>query len=266
MDRQTIAAGWLTLRPFTPADIPWVYEAFGGAAAGRTILIDRLKRSLNRDAMAREAHRGAAQTRAALITAGIDTLRESGFAAASARRIAARAGCNQALIFYHFGSVPDLLVAGLEDISTRRMAAYRELLDQAGTAAELVDSAREIVMTDLDEGHVTVLAEMISGAHSVPGLGDRIAACLAPWRSFAQEAVRDVLAASPVASLVPAEQAAHAVVAGILGLELLTSLDGDRASVRVLFDRARALAGLLDRLGPLAALLGLSAPEARNDD
>lgn len=26
MDRQTIAAGWLTLRPFTPDDIPWVYE------------------------------------------------------------------------------------------------------------------------------------------------------------------------------------------------------------------------------------------------
>jgi RimJ/RimL family protein N-acetyltransferase len=26
MDRQPIAAGWLTLRPFTPADIPWVYE------------------------------------------------------------------------------------------------------------------------------------------------------------------------------------------------------------------------------------------------
>jgi RimJ/RimL family protein N-acetyltransferase len=26
MDRQTLTAGWLTLRPFTPADIPWVYE------------------------------------------------------------------------------------------------------------------------------------------------------------------------------------------------------------------------------------------------
>jgi len=26
MDRQTIEAGWLTLRPFTRADIPWVYE------------------------------------------------------------------------------------------------------------------------------------------------------------------------------------------------------------------------------------------------
>jgi RimJ/RimL family protein N-acetyltransferase len=26
MDQQTIAAGWLTLRPFTRADIPWVYS------------------------------------------------------------------------------------------------------------------------------------------------------------------------------------------------------------------------------------------------
>jgi RimJ/RimL family protein N-acetyltransferase len=26
MDRQVIPAGWLTLRPFTPADIPWVYQ------------------------------------------------------------------------------------------------------------------------------------------------------------------------------------------------------------------------------------------------
>ena len=112
--------------------------------------------------------RSATDTRAALIAAAITTLRESGFAAASARRIAATAGCNQALIFYHFGSVPDLLVAALEDISTRRMAAYRGLLDRMGTVAELVDAAREIVLTDLDEGHVTVLVEMFSGAQSVP--------------------------------------------------------------------------------------------------
>ncbi|MBV9379508.1 MAG: TetR/AcrR family transcriptional regulator [Streptosporangiaceae bacterium] len=207
------------------------------------------------------AHRSAADTRAALIAGAIATLRGSGFAAASARRVAKQAGCNQALIFYHFGSVPDLLMAALEDISARRMAAYRGLLGHTGTLADLVDSAREIVMTDLDEGHVTVLVEMISGAQSVPGLGERIAACLAPWREFAEKAVRDVLAASPVASLVPAEQAAHAVVAGILGLELLASLDGDRAGVLALFDRARTLGALLDRLRPLAALLDLSAPK-----
>ncbi len=82
---------------------------------------------------------------------------------------------------------------------------------------------------------------MISGAHSVPGLGERVSACLAPWRSFAETAVRDVLASSPFGSLVPPAEVAHGVVAGLLGLELLASLDGDRASALALFDRARAV-------------------------
>jgi AcrR family transcriptional regulator len=195
--------------------------------------------------------RGTAETRAALIEGAIAALREVGFAGASSRQIAQRAGCNQALIFYHFGSVRDLLVAALEDISARRMTAYRGLLDRTGTLAELIDAARTVFVEDLDAGHVTVLVEMISGAQSVPGLGEQVAACLAPWRAFAEQAVRDVLAASPAASLVPARDVAHAVVAGILGLELLASLDGDRDSALALFDRARAVARLLDVFGGL---------------
>jgi len=199
-------------------------------------------------------------TRAALIAAAIDTLRESGFAAASARRIAARAGCNQALIFYHFGSITDLLLAALEDVSARRMGAYRELLDHSGTLGELIDGARVVFEADLDAGHVTVLVEMISGAQSVPELGERVSACLAPWRSFAESAVCDVLASSPLGSLMPPGEVAHAVVAGILGLEMLANLDGDRASALALFDRARALGGVLDGIRPLAALLNLPPP------
>lgn len=194
-------------------------------------------------------------TREALVEAAIAVLRESGFASASARRIAQRAGCNQALVFYHFGSVNDLLVAALEEVSARRLAAYRDLLDRTGTLAELIAGARSVFEADLDAGHVTVLTEMISGAQSVPGLGERVAACLAPWREFAADAVRDVLAGSPVARLLPAADAAHAVVAGILGLEMLASLDGDRAAALALFDRAQAVGDVLDRLRPLAGLL-----------
>ena len=199
----------------------------------------------------RDRSAAAAETRAALIDGAIATLREAGFAGASARQIAQRADCNQALIFYHFGSVRDLLVAALVDISGRRMTAYRGLLDHTGTLTELVDTARSIFEEDLDAGHVTVLVEMTNGAQSVPGLGEQVSACLAPWREVAQGAVRDVLAASPFASLIPAREVAHGVVAGILGLELLANLDGDRASALALFDRARALAGLLDLTGGL---------------
>jgi AcrR family transcriptional regulator len=215
-------------------------------------LSDRLNRTLKSD-----GSELVSDARSALIEAAIAVLRESGFAGASARRIAQRAGCNQALVFYHFGSVNDLLMAALEEVSARRMAAYRGLLDRTGSLTELIGAARTVFEADLDAGHVTVLTEMISGAQSVPGLGERVAACLAPWREFAATAVRDVLAASPVAQLLPAEEAAHAVVAGILGLEMLASLDGDRAAALALFDRAQALGDVLDRLRPLVALLDL---------
>ena len=204
-------------------------------------------------------------TRAALTEAAIAVLRESGFAGASARRIAQRAGCNQALVFYHFGSVNELLIAALEEVSARRMAAYRDLLDRSGTLAELIAGARAVFEADLDAGHVTVLTEMISGAQSVPGLGERVATVLSPWRDFAAEAVRGVLAASPVAQLLPAEEAAHAVVAGLLGLEMLANLDGDRAAALALFDRARAVADVLDRLRPVVALLDLGATRKREE-
>ncbi len=59
----------------------------------------------------------------------------------------------------------------------------------------------------------------------------------------------------PVAQLLPADEAAHAVVAGLLGLELLASLDGDRRPRWRCSDRAQALGDALDRLRPLAALL-----------
>jgi AcrR family transcriptional regulator len=70
----------------------------------------------------------SAEVKAALVAASIEALREAGFAGASAREIASRAGCSQALVFYHFGSVNDLLLAALDDVSARRMEAYRDPL------------------------------------------------------------------------------------------------------------------------------------------
>jgi AcrR family transcriptional regulator len=189
------------------------------------------------------------ETRAALVAGAIEALREVGFAGASAREIAGRADCNQALVFYHFGSVTELLLAALDDVSARRLAAYADIVDQASTLTDLIDSARAIFSEDLDAGHITVLVEMITGAQSTPGLGEQVAARLAPWRDFAESAVRKALVGSPVAPLLPAKELAHAVVAGFLGLELLASLDGNRAAALTLFDRARLIAGLLDLTG-----------------
>jgi len=99
------------------------------------------------------AKTGAANpTRRALVDAAIESLRFDGFAGASARAIATRAGVNPGLIFYHFGSVADLLLAGLEEVSARRMERYSAAVAAAATPSDLVAVATEIFREDLDEG------------------------------------------------------------------------------------------------------------------
>lgn len=186
------------------------------------------------------------ETRAALVGAAVSALRDVGFQGASAREIARRAGCNQSQVFYHFGSVADLLLAALDDVSDRRMESYRSALLEATTVRDLVDSAQAIVAGDLESGDLRVLVELVTHAQVVPGLGPEVERRLVPWHQLAEAAVRTALARVPLGALAPAADLADAVVAGLLGLELLDSLSPDRTRTRALFERARALAVLLD--------------------
>jgi AcrR family transcriptional regulator len=77
-----------------------------------------------RSGAARRPAARAEETRQALVSAAVQVLRQEGFAAATARTIASRAGCNQALVFYHFGSVVDLLLAALDAVSEERRRRY----------------------------------------------------------------------------------------------------------------------------------------------
>ena len=192
---------------------------------------------------------GAAETRAALIRGAIGALSDTGYAGASAREIARRAECNQALIFYHFGSVDGLLLAALDEVSAARLTKYQEAVQRSGTLSDLVKTARSVFEEDLDRGYVAVLAAMIAGAQSSPTLGAEVAVRLAPWREFAADSLRPFLASTPLAGMIRGEEIAHAIVALYLGLEMLASLDGDRAAALALLDRARRAASLLDVLG-----------------
>jgi AcrR family transcriptional regulator len=190
----------------------------------------------------------SAGTRSQLVDAAIETLKADGFAGSSARAIAERAGLNQGLIFYHFGSVANLLLAALDSVSARRMEQYGAAVDRVGSPSELVDVAMAIFREDLDAGHVAVLAEMIAGASSTPGLGAEVSARLGPWFAFAERAVATSVGGTPLGSVLPPGDVAYGIVALYLGMEMLTHLDGDRARALGLFTHARNLAGLLEAL------------------
>lgn len=195
---------------------------------------------------------GTEGTRQALVAAAVDALRDEGFSGASAREIARRAGCNQGLVFYHFGSVTNLLLAALDSVSAARRDRYQRAVAESRSLHSLVDVASSIFEEDLDAGYIAVLVEMIVGATSTPGLGPEVAARITPWRAFAADAVRGSLAESPFAGLIPPDEVAHAVVALYLGLEMLAHLDGDRAPALALFERARELSRLVDSLNGTA--------------
>ena len=191
------------------------------------------------------------ETRRRLIDAAVATLQREGFARSSARVIAERAQMNQGLIFYHFGSVTNLLLAALDDVSAKRLERYGAMVDGVDTPDELVDAAAAIFDEDLDAGYVTVLVEMIGGASSTPGLGPAVAERIRPWISFTENSMRGVLGDSPLAGLIPASDLAHAVVALYIGLEMLSHLEGDRSGARRLATHAKDLSRLASALtGP----------------
>src|SRR5688572_31369531 len=79
-----------------------------------------------------------------IVKAALETVREEGFAGASSRAIARRGGFNQALIFYHFGSLEGLLVAALRQTSEQRLARYRAAIGPIDTLEELVPAMADL--------------------------------------------------------------------------------------------------------------------------
>jgi AcrR family transcriptional regulator len=194
----------------------------------------------------------SANTRHALVDAAIETLKENGFSGASARAIAERAGLNQGLVFYHFGTVANLLLAALDAVSDDRMVRFSAAVENVSSPNELMVVAAQIFREDLDTGHVTVLVEMIAGASSTPGLGAEVATRIAPWITFTKDAIDQNFGDSPFATLLPADDVAYTIVALFLGLEMLTHLDGDRERALNIFGRAQQLVTMLGAFSAFA--------------
>jgi AcrR family transcriptional regulator len=181
-------------------------------------------------------------TKDRIVEAATATLKAHGYAGASARTIAAEGGFNQALIFYHFGSVRNALLAALDRTSAERMEAYRTAAADAADMPALVAVATRIYHEDLASGHIKVLAELIAGASSDPALGPEIVARIEPWIDFAREEIERVFEGTPLENLLPGGDLAYAIVAQFLGLELLTHLDGSTERAERLFQLSAGLA------------------------
>jgi AcrR family transcriptional regulator len=186
------------------------------------------------------------RTRERIVEAAIETLKTEGFAGASARAIARTGGFNQALVFYHFGSVNELLLAALDATSQTRMARYRDAVDGVENLGDLFRVATEIYAEDLDAGHIKVLAELMAASTTFPQLRTEIVASVEPWVRFTEEALTRHMEGSPFAQFLAPKDVAYAIVALYLGMEMLANLDDNRDRADAIFATGARFAALFE--------------------
>ncbi|WP_330453060.1 MULTISPECIES: TetR/AcrR family transcriptional regulator [unclassified Streptomyces] len=195
----------------------------------------------------------AEDTRTKLLTGALATLTEQGIAKTSARSIAATAGVNQALVFYHFGTVDDLLAAACRHGAEQRLATYRERLDGVRSLGELLAVARELNASERAGGHVAVLGQLLAGGQTQPRLAAATAAGLTLWTDEIERVLARVLADTPLSEFVDVGGLAKAASAAFVGLELYEGVDPDGAErALAALDQLAELAAALEGLGPVA--------------
>lgn len=198
----------------------------------------------------------SAETKERILAAAAATVRTEGYAGTSARTIAKAAGCNSALIFYHFGGVDPLLLAALDRSSEERMAAHSASVADVRTLEELVEAATAIYRADIEGGHITLFSELVGASIARPDLRKEIVDRAEPWIEFVEQTLERVIGGSPLAKLMPPRDLAYAAITFYLGVNMFTHLDADRT-------RTEALFSLAVRVAPRAKLLTMRIPRRK---
>ncbi|RMB80888.1 TetR/AcrR family transcriptional regulator [Streptomyces shenzhenensis] len=194
-----------------------------------------------------------ADTKTKLLEGALRTLTEQGIAKTSARTVAAAAGVNQALVFYHFGSVDELLAAACRYGAEQAVSRYRARLAAVTSLTELLAVGREIHEEERADGQVALLGQLLAGAQTHASLGPATAAGLDLWITEIERVLTRVLTATPFAEFTDPAGLARAVAAGFVGIELYEGVDERGAQTALdALEQLGALVAALDELGPVA--------------
>jgi AcrR family transcriptional regulator len=187
-------------------------------------------------------------TRDRIVEATLRTVREAGFAETTARAIARTGGFNQALIFYHFGSLDALLREAYAEASTRQIEKYRAAAAEVSSLSDLVRIARRLHAEDMESGAVTVVTQLMAAA-SAPEEASELLDRFDGWIRLVQEALHRAIGGTPLAEVTPPREGAYAIASMFLGIELLARLDPARSEAEDVFDMLDAIAKLVEEVG-----------------
>lgn len=186
-------------------------------------------------------------TRTALVEATVATLAEHGFSATSARAVAERAGVAAGGVFYHFGSMDELLAAVFSTCVDRRIDRLRAAV--AVPEAELAAAFPAAVREEFAHPESRAVLELVVGAIDSPVLGARVRDGLDRSVEFTREVVERLLGDSPLAAVLPLDLVAQVAASAFFGLAVMelvgaeVDIDGMTALVNALLQLTAAGTG-----------------------
>lgn len=187
-----------------------------------------------------------------MLEGAVQTLRDKGIAGASARNIAAASGVNQGLIFYHFGSVDELIIAACTTATAERVDRYRDRLAAAGSLRELLVAGRELHEAERAAGNVTMLAQVLAGAQQNEALARAGREALSLWIAEIELVLDRLIRDNPISIAIDGPGLARGLAAAFIGIELYEGVDpaGAEAAFAAL-EQLSVLTEVLDDLGPV---------------
>ena len=192
------------------------------------------------------ADRGTAG-REAIVGAAVACLAEGGFSTTSARAVAERAGIAPGGVFYHFGSMDELLAVVFERCLDARLVRLGSVLDAPADA--LPEALRTAVVDEFAHPESRALLELVVGAAGSPVLAERVRTGTERSFDFTRRVVDRLLAGSPLAQLLPLDLVSQIAASAFFGLAVL-----DLVGTPVDIDGMTGLVAALTRLGAPATL------------
>ncbi len=161
------------------------------------------------------------KARERVLEATMTVLARDGIHGVSGRVIAAEADVSQALVFYHYGSVTELLAAAARTASARRASIYHQRLASVGSLTALVTEARQLHQEELTNGNLAAVRQLVAAAAiderlrtSLQDSFDRLSAPVAGR-------LRELTAGTALDGFLEPNELARGIAGSFLGLQLL---------------------------------------------
>ena len=121
------------------------------------------------------------KTRASILDAGKQALRDGGYSGLSTRKIAEAAGVPLSQIHYHFGSKQGLVLAVLEEENRKLLQRQQTMYSQGMPLWKQWEQACDYLEDDLESGYVRVLQELMAAGWANPEIGVAVKEMLGNW-------------------------------------------------------------------------------------